>query len=414
MEYILLILGFVVLYGLTIVLIRSKHRDKIVELDSKIIIAEVDAFKWKNAYDKLNLQKTKMDSSKKNLNSLILLTDRTRDVFSVSSEQLKNSIHKIESSTNEAIKLLSRISEEIDTTVFASHSIIQTIEERLLLGVEKSKNSETATIKNKIADIKNKYEVLIKDILSELTMILARKSEDISRMDAIEKRIMNIYHFSSDITAIARTTQILALNAEIESARAGEAGKTFAVIAEQVNQLAQNVQGSAEKITVELKETTNFINQNSEYIKEVIGIETIFLNSTITILRDVFLSVIQSLIELSLKIEEIMELSEKIKKQLVPIVVDLQFEDITKQTNEHIIQMIDSMVKQIDNVNIESMVEDKELFKKQKEELKDMIKDMSTMSQERKIASNVIDFNMKFEQMKDKVKTDHSGEVEFF
>jgi methyl-accepting chemotaxis protein len=117
---------------------------------------------------------------------------------------------------------------------------------------------------NRASDKSRLGEASVEETLSYVTRLSTEVEDTMERLRGLQADTQNIGSVLDVIKSVADQTNLLALNAAIEAARAGEQGRGFAVVADEVRSLAQRTQSSATEIETLI---TNLVSSAESSVK---------------------------------------------------------------------------------------------------------------------------------------------------
>ena len=211
-----------------------------------------------------NIVKEAKEISLGNLASSFYIQSRNDEIG-----ELLNSFNDMKSKFSQMIKEILMSSEEIANAANELYQGSEDLAKRTeyqassLEETASSMEEMASTIKSSAQNSVDGNNVMIssRNAVAEGGSVIADTAKMIEEVYESSAKIRDI---TKVIENIAFQTNILALNASVEAARAGDQGRGFAVVASEVRNLAQNSQASAKDITVLIEDIYEKINKSAE------------------------------------------------------------------------------------------------------------------------------------------------------
>ena len=270
------------------------------------------------------IDSTKLDELGKVTMAVKLLQARLRTIFGQfieTTEQLATSANKVSTSS---YKMKEGIQKQTDET-----NLVATAMDQMLVSVDEvSTNAKAASNETKKADEDAKNGA---DVVNTAHHAMTKLSNEVKETASVINRLAdesdNISTITDTISSIAEQTNLLALNAAIEAARAGEQGRGFAVVADEVRSLASRTQEATSEIR-------NMIDNLHSGIRGAVDAMEDSIQQVSTALNDVESSK-ESFHRISLAITEINTMNSQIS-----MATEAQ-KQVSEEMNENILSMND-------------------------------------------------------------------------
>ena len=161
--------------------------------------------------------------------------------------------------------------------------------------------------------------------------------------DGIAQHTRTVQGILGEIGAIAKQTNLLALNAAIEAARAGEAGRGFAVVADEVRDLSGRTTQFSQQINSVMKQMQDAVHLTEVAIQRLAGQDMTFALTSKVHVEEIIRAMEGQASSRNAAIEDLARSSGEVSGVVNQAITALQFQDMTTQLLDHVTQRMETI-----------------------------------------------------------------------
>lgn len=229
-------------------------------------------YKLKSISNKLDLSLTIERISEDDLGEVTLLLNQLISQFKEDLSLFQTAAHEISSASHQATVSSETTASNVRQQQHSISSSLLSIES-INVGIDADLEStvQLNTYAHNSASLVKDGENRVSDAVSGIRVTASEVKKVGDTIEVLNLRVEDILKMVDVIRSVAEQTNLLALNAAIEAARAGEQGRGFAVVADEVRALAKRTQDSTEEISKVVDELNN--SSNAAFTAIAVGAE---------------------------------------------------------------------------------------------------------------------------------------------
>ena len=195
---------------------------------------------------------------------------------------IRDSVTQIASAAEELSAVTEQTRAGVNTQMVETDQVATAMHEMAATVQEVAHNAENASQAANEADGEARQgDRVVAEVIGQIERLAGEVDRSTQAMQVLQQESDKIGSVMDVIRAVAEQTNLLALNAAIEAARAGEAGRGFAVVADEVRGLAQRTQKSTEEIA----ELVAGLQQRTQQVAEVMNNSRAITDNSVTLTR---------------------------------------------------------------------------------------------------------------------------------